>query len=249
MKLKALIVDDESPARSELRYMLDNIDEIEVIGESASAREALELIRAVNYDVIFLDIQMPGLTGLEMAQALKQLSSPPMIVFVTAHDEHAVRAFEVDAVDYLLKPFEEDRLMQTVDRLVNVKLRMETKPVSENQKEQVARFDRMPVEKNGKTILLNVDTIVYADIRHDYVYIHTYEESFITTYTLAELEGRLKDKFFFRTHRSYVVNLNKVKEIVPLFKNNYILKVKDKNESEILVSRRQTRKLKALLGI
>ncbi|MBI4743512.1 MAG: response regulator transcription factor [Actinobacteria bacterium] len=248
MKLRALIVDDEPPARSELRYMLDNIEEIEVVGESASVKEALELIRVVNYDVVFLDIQMPGLTGLEMAQALRQLSNSPLIVFVTAHGEHAVRAFEVDAVDYLLKPFEEDRLMQTINRLIKIKTRMEAKPLSEGQRE-AAKFDRMPVEKNGKTILLNVDSIIYADIRHDYVYIHTYDESFITTYTLAELEGRLKDRFFFRTHRSYVVNLNKVKEIVPLFKNNYVLKVKDKNESEILVSRRQTRKLKALLGI
>lgn len=246
MKLRTLIVDDEAPARSELRFLLEGFPEIEVIGESASAGEALKLIKALNHDVVFLDIQMPETTGLEMSAFLHDLEKPPLIVFVTAYSEHAVKAFELDAIDYLVKPINEDRLAQTVLKL--------TKAVSKrirtvNQPDSTGRLDKIPVEKHGKTILLSIDDIFFVNIKHDYVYINTFEESYLTSFTMAKLEERLAERSFFRTHRGFLVNLHKVKEIVPMFKGNYILKVKDKDISEIPVSRRQARKLKAYLGM
>lgn len=246
MKLRALIVDDEAPARSELRYMLEKIDGIDVVGESANAKEALKLIKALKHDVIFLDIQMPGLTGLGVAQALRKLSSPPAVVFVTAHHEHAVKAFELEAADYLLKPFDEKRLRQTLNRLTRSrgKRRHQVAAV-----ESPVLLDKVPVEKSEKTLLLDVDEIVYADIKYGYAYVHTFDDTYLTNFALGELEERLKEKQFFRTHRTYLVNLNKVKEIVPLFKGNCLLRVSDSQTSEIPVSRRQARKLRAMLGM
>lgn len=247
MKLKVLIVDDEAPARSELRYMLEKIDGIEIVGESASAKEALKLIKAVKHDVIFLDIQMPGLTGLDVAQALRKLPSSPAVVFVTAYHEHAVKAFELNVLDYLLKPFDEKRLRQAIERLSRLKGKRRYQKIAQSDRQ--VQLDKVPVEKSGKTLLINVNEIVYADIHHGHARVHTYDESYFTNFSLGELEGRLKDKFFFRTHRAYLVNLNKAKEIVPLFKGNYLLKVSDSEMSEIPVSRRQARKLRAILGM
>lgn len=247
MKLRTLIVDDECPARSELRYMLEKFSQIEVVGESASAGEALELLKALNHDVVFLDIQMPGLTGLDMSTRLKAMEKPPLIVFVTAYGEHAVKAFEIEAIDYLVKPVSEERLSQTIQKLIKAVGKRTRR--HEAQKAVTVRLDKIPVEKSGKTLLLNIDDIFFINVRHDYVYINTFDESYLTTFTLSKLEDRLLEKSFFRTHRGYLVNLQKVKEIAPMFKGNYILKVKDKNTSEIPVSRRQARKLKAYLGM
>ena len=143
--LKALVVDDEAPARSELRYLLGEAGGVEVVGEAGNAVEALQLIKAIPYDVIFLDIQMPGLTGVQLAEVLSGLSRPPAIIFVTAHSEHAVKAFEVDATDYLVKPVEIDRLRQAIARL---------EPAAE---QAPAKVERIPVEKAGKKLLINVD--------------------------------------------------------------------------------------------
>jgi DNA-binding LytR/AlgR family response regulator len=246
MKLRALIVDDEAPARSELRYMLEKMDGIDVVGESANAKEALKLIKALKHDVIFLDIQMPGLTGLDVAEALRKLPSPPALVFVTAYDEHAVKAFELEATDYLLKPFDEKRLRQTLNKLAKLKGKRRH---LETSGESPVFLDKVPVEKAGKTLLLDLEDIVYADIRYGYAHVHTFDDIYLTNFTLGELEERLKKKQFFRTHRTYLVNLNKAKEIVPLFKGNCLLRVADNKTTEIPVSRRQARKLRAMLGM
>ncbi len=246
MKLRVLIVDDEAPARSELRYMLEKIEGVEVVGESANAKEALKLIEAVKYDVIFLDIQMPGLTGLDVVQAINKLNLPPAVVFVTAYHEHAVKAFELNVVDYLLKPFDEKRLRQTIKRILQLKGKKRYKVAQSLPKTLI---DKIPVEKSGKTLLINVGDIIYVDIHHGYARVHTFDESYLTNFSLGELEERLKEKFFFRAHRAYLVNLNKTREIVPLFKGNYILKVSDSKMSELPVSRRQARKLRAMLGM
>lgn len=246
MKLRTLIVDDECPARSELRYLLEKFPEIEVVGESASASEAIELIKALNHDVVFLDIQMPGLTGIDLSTELKNIERSPLVVFVTAFGEHAVKAFELEAADYLVKPVSEDRLAQTVHKLVRL---ISKRGQQAGAASMSTGLDKIPVEKNGKTLLLGIEDIYFINVKHDYVYINTFDESYLTSFTLAKLEERLSQKSFFRTHRGYLVNLHKVKEIAPMFKGNYILKVKDKDTSEIPVSRRQARKLKAYLGM
>lgn len=258
MKLKALIVDDEYPARKELRYMLSKFDNIEVVGEATNAHEALTLIKALDYSILFLDIQMPGMNGLELGKVIQELPNPPYVIFVTAYDEYAVQAFEVNAVDYLLKPFEEARLAKAIERVTKLvqqreQKRQEEEPEAENRagegREEMVKIDRIPAEKHGKTVLVNESDIVYAYTEHDYVYLKTATDKYFTRYTLKELENRLNPRIFFRTHRCYIVNLQKVKEIIPFFNGTYTLVVEDNERSEVPVSRAQAKKLRKILGM
>lgn len=251
MMLKTLIVDDEAPARLELRYLLDKIPNVQVIGEATNATEALELIKALNYDLIFMDIQMPGLSGLEVVTALKQLPNMPAVVFVTAYSEHAVKAFELDAVDYLVKPIDEDRLahaVSKVEKLLSSQQTVASKPEQTIEKSLID-IDRIPVESRGKTLLLPIKDIVYISSRNDIVFVHTVDSTYITRFTLKTLEERLQSKSFLRVHRGYIVNLRHVIEIVPMYGRSYVLKVRCNQNNEIPVSRRRGQKLKAMLGI
>ncbi|MBS3908692.1 MAG: response regulator [Actinobacteria bacterium] len=248
MKLKTLIVDDEAPARSELRYMLEKAPDVHVVGEATNASEALELIRALNYDLVFIDIHMPGLSGLDVVAALKDLEQMPSVVFVTAYGEHAVQAFELDAVDYLVKPIDEDRLMKAISKVIKHR---ETKPAPQvpAKAEPVIEIERIPVESKGKTLLLALQDVIYVSSRNDIVFVHTADNTYITKFTLKTLEDRLKNKSFLRVHRSYIVNLAHVIEIVPMYGRSYILKVRGTQKNEIPVSRRRGQKLKAMLGM
>ncbi len=264
MKLKALIVDDEYPARKELRFLLNKFDNIEVVGEATNAQEALTLIKALDYSILFLDIEMPGMNGLEVGARVQEMPNPPHVVFVTAYDEYAVRAFEVNAVDYILKPFDEKRLTQTINKIVKINQQKahttedspEDQPVispegaaKAGQKPQHIKIDRIPAEKQGKTILVNESDIIYAFTEQDYVYIKTYSDKLFTRFTLKELESRLNPSIFFRTHRCYLANLHKVKEIIPFFNGTYTLIVEDNEKSEVPVSRAQAKKLRKILGM
>lgn len=250
MKLKTLIVDDEAPARSELRYLLEKLSNVQVVGEATNSTEALELIRALNYDLVFIDIQMPGLTGLEVVATIKELPQTPAVVFVTAFGEYAVKAFELDAVDYLVKPIDEDRLVQAV-----AKVEKRRSPQAAPGKQEPAPekslidIDRIPVESRGKTLLLPIKDIVYISSRNDIVFVHTGDNTYITRFTLKSLEGRLHSKSFLRVHRGYIVNLRHVIEIVPMYGRSYVLKVKCNQQNEIPVSRRRGQKLKTILGM
>jgi two-component system, LytTR family, response regulator LytT len=235
--LKALVVDDEAPARSELRYLLGECGGVEVVGEAGNAVEALQLIKAIPYDVIFLDIQMPGLTGVQLAEVLAGLSRPPAIIFVTAHSEHAVKAFEVRATDYLVKPVELDRLKQALARL---------QPVSE---QPPARIERIPVEKAGKKLLVNVEDILYVMAKDDYSYLYTSADRYLSTISLAQLEVKLEPVGFFRIHRRYLVNLSRVKEVVPMYGGTLLLTLSDEASTQIPVSRRRVPALKKALGL
>lgn len=260
MKLKALIVDDEYPARQELRYALNEFSQIEIVGEATNAQEAMALIRALDYQVLFLDISMPGMNGLELGAAIRELPRPPYVIFVTAYDEYAVKAFDVDAVDYLLKPIEISRLKRAVDRVW--RLFQESSPVAseaaaatgeeapaeETKVPGSFRIDRVPAERQGKTVLVAESDIFYAFTEQDYVYLKTFAEKLLTRFTLKELENRLSPGMFFRTHRCYLVNLQKVKEIVPFFNGTYNLVVEDREGSEVPVSRAQAKRLRKILG-
>lgn len=265
MKLKALIIDDEYPARQELRYALGNIDSIEIVGEAANAQEALALIKALDYQVLFLDISMPGMSGLELGATIQELPNRPYIIFVTAFDEFALSAFDVNAIDYILKPIEPKRLKKAIDKVM--KLTRESKGASEESlrsnegqdahaavtgpeyKERgLIKIDRIPAEIQGKTILVSESDIFFAYTEQDNIYIKTFNEKLFTRFTLKELEARLNPQIFFRTHRCYLVNLNKVKEIVPFFNGTYNLVVEDKERSEVPVSRAQAKKLRRILG-
>jgi two-component system response regulator LytT len=237
MSLKALVCDDEAPARSELRYLLGEVGGVEVVGEAGSGSEALQLIRAIPYDVIFLDIDMPGMTGMQLAEALAVHDKAPAVVFVTAHSEYAVKAFEVAATDYLVKPVELDRLRKAIDRL---------EPGAEAGP---ARVERIPVEKAGKKLLLPVDDIFYIMAKDDYSYLHTDGERFLSTMSLSTLESKLEPQGFYRIHRRFVVNLSKVSEVVPMYGGTLLLTLKDQAKTQVPVSRRRVPALKKVLGL
>jgi two-component system, LytTR family, response regulator LytT len=236
--VKALVVDDEAPARSELRFLLAEAGGVEVIGEAGNATEALQLIRAIPYDVVFLDVEMPGFSGLRLAEVLGELERPPAIIFVTAYSEHAVKAFEVEAADYLVKPVEVTRLRRAIERLAP------PQPVP-----GTARVERVPVEKAGKKLLLSVEEIFHIMAKDDYSYLYTDGERYLSTLSLQDLERKLEPRGFFRVHRRFVVNLEKVKEVVPMYGGTLLLTMKDRAASQVPVSRRRVPSLKKALGL
>jgi len=259
MVLKALIVDDEYPARMELRFQLSRFPDVEIIGEATNAREALRLINALDYDVIFLDVQMPGMTGIELAKQLKGREVMPKVVFVTAYENYAVPAFEIRAVDYLLKPLESDRLSETVQRLresmgnatapAAASADRADDPAPERNPDRKPPLSFLLCEKDEKQIPLPLGEIVYIFSEGYNVFVQTHHDRLLTRYTLQELTERLPPEQFFRSHRSYLVNIFQVKEISPYFNGAYLLKLKDKEHSEVIVSRSNVKRMKELFSM
>ena len=236
--LKAIIVDDEAPARSELRFLLDEVGRVEVVAEAANVREAIECLKEHPCDVVFLDISMPEATGMQLADALQHLKFPPAVVFVTAYSEHALDAFSVNAVDYLLKPVETDRLKQAISRVYEqVRMQAATK-----------NNERISVEKAGKKVLIGVDTIRFIMARDDYAYVQTDTDRFFSTSSLSQLERKLESHGFFRVHRGYLVNLAHVKEVETVTGGTLLLTL-DACEEKIPVSRRRVAALKKVLEL
>ena len=235
--IRALLVDDEAPARSELRYLLAAHPEIEVIGEAASAAEALKLASSLPYDVVFLDVEMPGLTGLETARLVHGRPGRPRLVFVTAHEQYAVDAFAVEALDYLLKPVEPERLAQVVRRLGDA-----------GTAQPAPRVEKIPVVSGGQTVLLDWDEVHFARGDGDYGRIHTYDRSYLCTQSLRQLEGALPGGFV-RIHRSYLVNLAKVAAVKRAGPDRLRLALDDKERTELDVARRQSRAVRERLRI
>lgn len=238
--LRAMIVDDEEPARAELRYLLERTGRVESIVEAASAREAVERLMEGRPDVMFLDISMPKTSGMQLASALRTLKNPPAVVFVTAYSEHAAKAFDVDAVDYLVKPVETERLMQALDK---VQLLMGSAAAAKSSSE------RIPVEKGGRKILVPVDQIRYIEAKDDYACIYTDEERYLSTISLAQLENKLSPHGFFRVHRSYIVNLEYVQDVEVVSSGNLQLGIQGIEDKKISVSRRRVVQLKRALGL
>ncbi len=238
--LRAMIVDDEEPARAELRYLLERTGRVESIVEAASAREAVERLMEGRPDVMFLDISMPKTSGMQLASALRTLKNPPAVVFVTAYSEHAAKAFDVDAVDYLVKPVETERLMQALDK---VQLLMGSAAAAKSSSE------RIPVEKGGRKILVPVDQIRYIEAKDDYSCIYTDEERYLSTISLAQLENKLSPHGFFRVHRSYIVNLEYVQDVEVVSSGNLQLGIQGIEDKKISVSRRRVVQLKRALGL
>jgi len=236
--LKAIIVDDEAPARSELRYLLDETGQVEVVGEAVNVREAIERLKEKGADVMFLDISMPGASGVQLAEALNRLKFPPAIVFVTAYSEHAAAAFDVNAVDYLVKPVETDRLLQAISKVKH--------HVSLYAKG--TQSERIPVEKSGKKLLVATDKIHYIMAKDDYSYLHTESDRYLSTVSLAQLESKLEPHGFFRVHRRYLVNLACVEEVTPVSGGTLLLSLSGEEET-IPVSRRRVASLKKALGL
>lgn len=250
--LRALIVDDEFPARAELRYRLGKFPDVEVVGEAATAREALQLIGALAYDVLFLDVQMPGLSGIDLAKELRERSgTPPRVVFVTAYDEYAVEAFGTRAVDYLLKPVDDARLAETIERLREDRYEP-ARPLRVDDGGAPVGLDCLiwvPTDREGKTIPVALDDVVFISAEGENVFVHTGAETLRIRFTLQYLAERLPADRFFRCHRSYIVNTYQVKEIVPYFNGTYLLGMKDRNHTKVPVSRGNAKRLKQMFGL
>jgi two-component system LytT family response regulator/two-component system response regulator LytT len=276
MDLRTVLVDDEQLARDELGYLLGRLGSVEVVGQAGNGLEALATIDRVQPDIVFLDVQMPGLTGFEVARRMLDAGTLSQIIFVTAYDEHAIEAFEVNAVDYLLKPVDPARLevaLQRARRRISFERQMidgtggravpgvaQRRPagVSTEQLETIvqlvterqSRRERLAVKVGERFMLVQAEDIVFASLVDDSITVVTTHHAGTSNYrTLDELQDRLDPAVFWRVHRSHLVNINKIKEIVPWFSRNYILKMKDEKATEIPVSRTQTRRLREYLKL
>jgi len=255
-ELRAVVADDEQPAREELCFLLGQIEDVAVVGQADNGVSALEVISAVEPNVAFLDIQMPGLTGFEVANLLLQNASPsPSVVFVTAYDQYAIEAFEVNAVDYLLKPVEQRRLDQAVERL---RRRFSTGQARDERIDHLVRLmadrgrrrDQLAIKVGDRFLLVQADDVIHASVDGDTIEVATAQVAGTSNYrTLDELQARLDPDLFWRVHRSHLVNINKIKEIVPWFSRNYMLRMKDAKGTEIPVSRAQTKRLRDYLKL
>jgi two-component system, LytTR family, response regulator LytT len=252
--LTAVVADDEQLAREELCFLLGRMPGVEVVSQAWDGLQALDEIARLTPDVAFLDVQMPGLTGFEVARRLLEAGTDLAVVFVTAFDHRAVEAFEVNAVDYLLKPVDAARLDQAVAR---VRKRRAGPPLGD-QLERLVRLmagqkdrrNQVAVKLADRIALVQAEDIIYATLTEDSISIVTGQVSGTSNYrTLDELQARLDPEVFWRVHRSHLVNINKIKEIVPWFSRNYILRMKDAKATEIPVSRTQTRRLREYLKL
>jgi len=258
--LRTVVVDDEQLAREELCYLLGQVGGIEIVAQAADGLQALDAIQGLDPDLVLLDVQMPGLTGFEVARRLLNSGSDSQVVFVTAFDRHAIVAFDVNAVDYLLKPVEAERLGTAVDR---VRRRLQgggrTPPAAAPAELErllqllAARQDRreqLALKVGDRFLLVQTDDVVHASVEDDVITVVTNSLSGTSNYrTLDELQARLDPAVFWRVHRSHLVNINKIKEIVPWFSRNFLLKMKDVKGTEIPVSRAQTKRLREYLRL
>jgi two-component system, LytTR family, response regulator LytT len=257
--LRTVVVDDEQLARDELCFLLGQVPGIQIVAQAGDGPEALSVIAEHSPDLVMLDVQMPGLTGFEVARRLFDAGIDSQLVFVTAYDQHAIQAFEINAVDYLLKPVAAERLSTAVDR---VRRRLATERgalrpaggeldrllqlLSQRQEHR----EQLAVKIADRFLLLQADEVVHASVENDVITVVTNSLSGTSNYrTLDELQARLDPAVFWRVHRSHLVNINKIKEIVPWFSRNYILKMKDAKGSEIPVSRSQTKRLREYLKL
>jgi two-component system response regulator LytT len=249
--LRTLVVDDEKLARDRLTGFLAGLSGVEVIGQATNGLEAVQMIQQDKPDLVFLDVQMPGMDGFEVLRAIP--GPPPQVVFATAYDEYAIRAFEVQAVDYLLKPFARTRVEEAVGRARSRQARgaaggVDIEAVVRRLEEGRKSFaSQISVHSGRRILLIPVEEVRWFGVEHRLVYAHTGERAFMTNYTLRELEERLDPEHFFRVHKASLVNLRHVKEIVPWFGGRYKLGMRDHAGSEVPVSRTQARALRARL--
>lgn len=237
-KLRALIVDDELPAQSELSYLLDETGAVDVLATASSVRDAIEELKQHRFDVLFLDINMPGVNGMQFAEALSKLQQPPAVVFVTAYGEYAAEAFDVNAIDYLMKPVEEDRLRQAIAKVI----------AHAGASVKKTEHERIAVEKNGKKALIPMDDISYVMAKDDYSYIHVGKETYLSTMSLTQLEKKFEAHNFYRVHRRYLVNLGRIEEVETVTGGTLLLTLANE-EDKIPVSRRRVTMLKKVLGL
>lgn len=258
MAISAVIVDDEQLAREELAFLLKECD-VDVVAQGKNGVEAVTLIKELSPDIAFLDVQMPGLDGFGvLKKLLDRKVAMPQIVFATAFDQYAVKAFEVNAVDYLLKPFDKQRVAQAVEK-AKKKLGSATTSTEqidtlvrmlEQQQQQRPPAAKVLLKSGGRLLLVDQKDICYASIEDGIItVVATNMEGQSNCRTLEELLDSLDPNVFWRAHRSYLVNIQRIKEVVPWFKSSYQIRMDDRKQAEIPVSRAQTKRLRELFNL
>jgi DNA-binding LytR/AlgR family response regulator len=267
VSLTALIIDDEPLARQELQYLLERAGGVDILAQGTNGIEAVELIRMHKPDLVFLDVQMPGLDGFGVLKKLLDRKVPlPQVVFATAFNQYAVRAFEVNAVDYLLKPFDRKRVLQTIEKALarraapaepaglgqetGAKLDALLRLVEEQAQPQKANSGKVIVRAQSRLLLVDQREICFASIEEGTISVVTRTvEGHSNCRTLEELMDQLDPETFWRVHRSYLVNIQHIREVVPWFKSSYQLRMDDAQKTEIPVSRAQTKRLRELFNL
>jgi two-component system LytT family response regulator/two-component system response regulator LytT len=257
MTLTAVVVDDEQLARDELSYLLKSVEDVTIVAQGRNGLEAVNLIKEHSPDVVFLDVQMPGLDGFGVIKKLADKKiSVPQIIFATAYDQYAVKAFEVNAIDYLLKPFDKKRVAQAIEK-ARRKLQASTAAGTEKLETLVKMLEaqrpqnsKVLLRSAGRLLLVDQKEVCFASIEDGIIsVVATHLEGQSNCRTLEELLASLDADMFWRAHRSFVVNINRIREVVPWFKSSYQLRMDDKKQTEIPVSRAQTKRLRELFGL
>jgi two-component system response regulator LytT len=260
MPINTIIVDDEKPAREELAFLLKAFPEISLIGQGKNGLEAVNLIKEHNPDLVFLDVQMPGLDGFGVLQKLVERKlKVPHVVFATAFDHYAVQAFDVNAVDYVLKPFDKARLSKAITKAKR-EIEAHTSP-TERLEQLVSQLSapkpatppppsKILIRSQQRMLLVDAEDLIFASIEGGLISVTAKDLEGSSNYrTLEELHATLDSDSFWRPHRSYLVNIHHIREVVPWFKSSFMLKMNDKKSSEIPVSRQQTKRLRELFKL
>jgi two-component system LytT family response regulator/two-component system response regulator LytT len=252
--ISTLVVDDERLASEELSYLLKDFPEIEVLETASNGLEAINLIRELEPDLVFLDVQMPGLDGLGVIKKLREQGAyMPHFVLATAFDQYAVEAFRVEAIDYLLKPVERERLAESVaraKRAIEEKQHGQEKLSGEAELKNGPQRSKLLVKNNNRNLIVDAQDMIYATIDDGLITVVTSHFEGQSNYrTIEELQSNLDPNLFWRVHRSFLVNINRIREVIPWFKSSFQLKMDDKKQTEIPVSRIQTKRLRALLKL
>ncbi len=255
MPIRSLIVDDEQLARDELCFLLESFPEIQVIGQATNGLEAVSMFKQLQPEILFLDIQMPGLDGFQVVrQIIAGSEAMPHIIFVTAYNQYAIQAFEINAVDYLMKPIEKPRLAEAItrarERIADKKPLLDQLQRFLGSLEQGSPLRRVVVKVGERFMLVDSKDIIFVKMEDGIVSVAT--DQWIghsNLRTLDELMATLDGSVFWRVHRSHIVNMQRIKEVIPWFNRTIQLKMSDKNETQIPVSRSQTRRLKEYLKL
>ncbi len=257
MKINCIIIDDEQPARDELAYLLSEYNEINILDQVDSASKAVKSIKKNQPHFIFLDIQMPEKSGFEVISEIKKMETPPLVVFVTAYDQYAVKAFEKNAIDYIMKPFSQSRLEKSLNRVKDVLNLKNDQLIQRELKNLIKKTDglkrikKVSVEYKGRLLLLNPEDIIFCKYMNKKISMHT-KDKIYTLYgihTLDRLQQYLDSNAFFRSHRNTILNFNHIKELSPWFHGKYYLTMTDENKTELIVPRNRVKLFKQALGI
>jgi two-component system, LytTR family, response regulator LytT len=250
--ISALVVDDERLAREELSYLLKDFPEIEVLQTASNGLEAVSLIAELEPDLVFLDVQMPGLDGLGVIRKVREQGARmPHFVLATAFDQYAVEAFRVEAIDYLLKPVERERLAESVARARRaIDEKQQEAPTEAAESSTNRKRSKLLVKNNNHNLIVDAQDMIYATIDDGLITVVTSHFEGQSNYrTIEELQANLDPNLFWRVHRSFLVNINRIREVIPWFKSSFQLKMDDRKQTEIPVSRIQTKRLRALLKL